>query len=486
MFSKSQYTKYQHCHKQLWLYKNKRDVMSAPDASLEKIFETGNQVGKAAWQIFPGGALVDEPYYEVERAVAKTRELMKTELTIYEAAFVYDDVLVRVDILHKTKNGWDMYEVKSSTEVKEEHQQDASVQGYVLRGAGVKLNKTYIMHINADYVKDSAQVNPKKLFTFSDITEALSPEEYVKQTLNEMRTFVKGEEPAQEISKGLCGGCEFQAYCWQHVPKNSVYDLPRIGNKAPLIAAHGHLKIEEVPFEYLTSDNQIRWANVFKTNMPYVDKDGIKGLLSQLRYPLYYLDFETTMPAIPIWLNTRPYQQIVFQASLHVQEKEGAALKHYEYLFEGKDDPRPKAAAFLLKHIGAAGTIIAHNAPFEKSRISEMIRDLDLTSAQADALKNMLPRFWDSKDAFQKYYLHPKCSCSASIKKVLPMVAPDMTYEGMQVAHGGDAMNAFDALYEDTLSPEDKAKLKNALLAYCKQDTLAMVKLVDFLRSIVS
>lgn len=479
MFSKSQYTKYQHCHKRLWLYKNKREVMSAPDAFTEQIFETGNEIGKEAWRIFPGGVLVDEPYYEVEKAVAKTKELMQTELTIYEAAFVYDDILVRVDMLYRTEAGWDIFEVKSATAVKQEYYDDASIQAYVLRGAGVNVSKVYIMHINDGHIKDNPDT---PLFSFANITEALTPDNIIRQNLTQMRALITQPEPIQEISKKLCGGCEFQAYCWQHVPKNSVYDLPRIGDKAAFIASHGYLKIEDIPVPYLSADNHLNWLNVYKNNEPHIDKEGIKSLLAQLQYPLYYLDFETTMPAVPIWSGTRPYQQIVFQASLHIQRAENAPLEHYEYLFEGKADPRPKTVGFLTKHIGPVGTIIAHNAAFEKSRISEMIRDLDLPTAQADALKAMLPRFWDSKDAFQKYYLHPACACSASIKKVLPMVAPDMTYEGLQVAHGGDAMNAFDTLYGDKLPPQEAVQLKSALLAYCKQDTLAMVKLVEFLK----
>jgi hypothetical protein len=485
MFSKSQYTKYQHCHKRLWLYKNKREVMSAPAAAQEKIFETGNRIGALARTVFPGGVLVEEPYYEVEAALAKTKELLNTADTIYEAAFLYDNVLVRADILHKTADGWDMIEVKSATDVKEEYHDDVAIQAYVLKGSGVDLNKVILMHINNEYLKTADDIDVNNFFVQADLTQALTPAETIKTTLLEMTREMAAPEPAQEIAKGFCEGCEFHAYCWAHVPENSVYDLPRISDKAKLIASHGYLKIADIPVEYLSSDNHIKWFKVYKSGVPHVDKEGIKALLSELRYPLYFLDFETTAPAVPLWLNTRPYQQIVFQASLHIIEHFGEEPKHYEYLFEGTEDPRPKAAEFLLKHIGNSGTIIAHHAAFEKSRISEMMRDLDLSAGDTARLKDMLTRFWDSKEAFQKYYFHPDFNCSASIKKVLPVVAPGMTYEGMAVAHGGDAMDAFDVLYENKLPPQEAAELRQHLLDYCRQDTLAMVKVVYFLRNLL-
>lgn len=484
MFSKSQYTKYLHCHKRLWLYKNNRDVMSPPDPAQEKIFETGNRVGALAREYFAGGKLVDEPFYEVETALEKTRELLNTADIIYEAAFLYNNVLVRADILHRTPGGWDVIEVKSATNVKEEYYDDAAIQAYVIKGTGLKINKVFLMHINNAYVKETDSIDLDKYFALADITEALTPPQAIEDTLTEMKKEMSGPEPVQEISKSLCGDCEFQTYCWVHVPKYSVYDLPRISNKAKLIAKHGYLKIADIPLEYLSSDNHIKWAQVYRTGEPFVDKEGIKALLSQLRYPLYFLDFESTAPAIPIWGGARPYQQIVFQASLHVLEQPGKEPKHYEYLFEGKDDPRPKAAEFLLKHIGNAGTIVAQHASFEKSRITEMVRDLDLSSSDAARLKDMLPRFWDTKDAFQKYYFHPEFHCSASIKKVLPVVAPGMTYEGMAVAHGGEAMDAFDVLYADSLSAKEVVQLRKDLLAYCQQDTFAMVKIVDFLMTL--
>jgi CRISPR/Cas system-associated exonuclease Cas4 (RecB family) len=459
--------------------------MTAPDAAQEKIFETGNRIGLFAQRVFPNGVLVDEPYYEIEKAVAKTQELLKTAHTVYEAAFLYDNVLIRVDILHKTDSGWTMIEVKSSTSVKEEYYEDVSIQAYVLRGSGIHLNKAVLMHINNEYVKQTSDIDINSFFIQADITETLTKPEVIKETLLEMTEEMSAPEPEAKISKRLCGGCEFEAYCWQNVPEDSVYNLPRISDKAAFIASHGYLKISDVPPEYLTTERQLKWLDVYLTNTPYIDKNGISELLAQLNYPLYFLDFETTSPAIPIWQNTRPYQQIVFQASLHVMEHEGATLQHYEYLFEGKDDPRPKAAEFLLKNIGGYGSIIAHNAAFEKSRIAEMARDVDLPQKNVDHLKNMLTRFWDSKDPFQKYYLHPGFHCSASIKKVLPVIAPGMTYEGMAVGNGGDAMDAFDALYASKLSEEEEKQLRKDLLAYCAQDTLAMVKIVEFLKNII-
>jgi hypothetical protein len=343
------------------------------------------------------------------------------------------------------------------------------------------------MHVNSDYVKQGKEIDIDNFFTLEDVTEKIYPGRIVIQRLLEMAHIIKKPEMQAEISKRLCAGCEFHSYCWQDIPKYCVYDLPRIkAETAALIAKQGYLGIKDIPAERLDSQMHLKWLEVYKTGKPYIDKQGIADLLLELKYPLYFLDFETTQQVIPIWENTRPYQQIAFQASLHILENENAQLKHYEYLFTDTKDPRYELTQFLIKHIGDTGSIIAHNAGFEKGIIKGLAKDLDIPKADKLKLKNMLDRFWDTKIPFQKYYLHPEFNCSASLKKVLPAVVPGMTYSGMDVADGGDAMEAFELLYYKSLPPDALEKKRKNLLEYCKQDTLAMVKLVEFLRKLAA
>jgi CRISPR/Cas system-associated exonuclease Cas4 (RecB family) len=493
MLSKSQYTKWRHCHKRLWLYKNKPQLATPPDKQQQKNFDIGNRIGMFARRRFAGGTLVMEKYNQIDDALAATRFRLQTDDTIYEAAFLYDDILIRVDILRKTPNGWDMIEVKSSTSVKAEHYADASVQAYVLQGAGIKLDKVFLMHIDSRYVREY-DLDFKQFFMLEDLTEELTPPDAIKKEIAKIKDAMQQPQPQVQIGKSKCKDCEFRAYCWRDIPEDSVYNLPKIAPElAASLARSRMLKIADIPPEAVRGVNNRRWLAVYRDNKPYIDKQGIADLLAQLEYPLHFLDFETTMSAIPDWQGTRPYQQIVFQASLHVLESENAELKHYAYLFNSNSDPRPKAVEFLLEHIGDKGTIIAHNAQFEKARIAEMARDLYMQK-DAHKLQAMLTRFWDTMIPFKKYYLHPDFHCSASIKKVLPVVAPGMTYEGMAIANGGDAMDAFDWLYSHGSvyafaymartreACEKREKLRKDLLAYCAQDTLAMVKIVEFLK----
>lgn len=243
--------------------------------------------------------------------------------------------------------------------------------------------------------------------------------------------------------------------------------------------------MKDLPPNSFDNENYNHWVEVYRTGKPYINHAAISQWLNRLEYPLYYLDFETAQPVVPLWKYSRPYQQIAFQFSLHIQEKPNGKFIHKEYLFEGKDDPRYACVKALLEYIGPTGTLIAHNASFEKTRIKEMAADLPLEQEQKDDLLKMTTRFMDTRDVFRADYLHPQMHGSSSIKKVLPSLVPEMTYEGMAVANGGEAMNAFDVLYFDCLPADKAAQLRKDLLAYCKQDTWAMVKLVEKLRESV-
>lgn len=501
MFSKSQYVKYKNCHKWLWLYKNKHDIMNVHDNNQKRQLEIGIKIGELARKKFANGVLVKESPIEIAKTVETTKKLLETENTIFEASFLFKEIFyndegkfvnapydcfARVDILNKTPDGWDLIEVKSSTEVKDEYLSDVSMQAYVLTGCKLKLNKVYIMHVNGDYVKQDSEIDLDNFFTLVDVTKEVEDYILVQRTLLEMDYQIKQPEPNATISKTMCGDCEFHSYCWKDIPSISVYNLPRIKpDKINLITKDGYLDIKDIPANYLTSEIHLKWLEVYKSGRPYIDRQAIADLLSELKYPLYFLDFETTQQAIPIWENSSPYQQIPFQASLHILESENAELKHFEYLFENEKDPRGEMINFLLKYIGDTGTIIAHNIGFEKGVIKNL-SELNISNEDKLKLESMTKRFWDTMTPFQKYYLHPNFNCSASLKKVLPVMVPSMTYEGMDVANGGDAMEAFDILYNKTLPPDELSKKRTSLLEYCKQDTLAMVYLVKELQKILT
>ncbi len=300
-----------------------------------------------------------------------------------------------------------------------------------------------------------------------------------------MAILAKEQEPQNVLKvKGTCDNCSFKDYCWADMPKISIFNIPRIGMKAEMLQEEGILDAKQIPPSSLGNFNQDKWVEVFKTGKPYINKEAIIAWLNNLKYPLYYFDFETINFAIPKFINSRPYSHIAFQFSLHIQQKPHGPLEHKEFLFEGKEDPRYACIEAIKQFIGPEGSIIAHYATFEKDRIKELA-ELQISQKDKDFLLSLLDRFEDTCEVFSKYYFHPDFKGSASIKKVLPVVCPGLTYEGMVVAHGGDAMTAFMLLYFDKLPAEEAKQLRKDLLAYCCQDTFAMVKLIDFLYEVI-
>ena len=492
--SKSQYIKYRSCPKRLWLNRNKKEVLTPPDAAQQKIFDRGHFIGELAWKRFPFGVLVKDGYKNPQEAIKRTQELMAQGVhVIYEAAaFTYNGILVFVDILEKTSTGWNLVEVKSSTGKPDKpdaiapiYLDDISIQRYVLSRCGVTPEHCYLMCINSHYVMETDALNLEQFFLLLTADNELVSDQDIEEDLEKIEKMLAGPEPEVELDKGGCAGCECHDYCWKDIPEDSVFDLLR-SNKAREYMKKGIVRIADLPPNSFDNDKYNHWVEVCRTQEPYINYAAVESWLKKLTYPLYYLDFETTQPVVPLWKYSRPYQQIPFQFSLHVQREPNGPFEHYEYLSTGKEDPRAGCAAALLKYIGKAGTIIAHNAAaFEKSRIKEMVRDLPMHKRESRRLLEMTERFADTGDVFKADYLHPKMHGSWSIKKVLPALVPEMSYEGMAVANGGDAMDAFDILYAEKLPPAELEQLRQDLLKYCEQDTWAMVKIVDVLRDSV-
>lgn len=486
MLSKSQYTQYKHCPKHWWLSRRKKEVLAPPSEALQTIFERGLFIGQVAREQFPGGVLVENAWQNPQAAVKRTQELMAQGVhAIYEAAFIYNGIFILADILEKTPSGWNLIEVKSSgISIDVIYWDDISIQNYVLSKCGLKVEHCYLMHINTKYFQDTDETDFKQFFLMTLADPELTPFEEIEKDLAAMQALQQADEPEADLDKTGCKMCPAHDYCWKDIPKGSVFEVFR-GDKARQLIHEGMPRVQDLPPDSFNSANYNHWVEVYRTGKPYIDHSAIAQWLNQLEYPLYYLDFETGQPVIPLWKYSRPYQQIPFQFSLHVQEKPNGEFVHYEYLFDGKQDPRYGCAETLLKYIGEKGSIIAHNATFEKGCIKYMANDLPLPQEQKDALMRMVGRFMDTADVFRRDYFHPKMRGSFSIKKVLPALVPEMTYDGMPIANGGQAMNAFSVLYEGKLSSEQKAKLRRDLLAYCEQDTWAMAKVVDVLRNSV-
>lgn len=490
MFSKSLYTRGLQCPKSLWLKKRKPSVLTAPSSSKEAIFSNGDDVGTLAHSLFPNGKEIEFEGSSFDEKIRQSKEWIEQgESVIYEATFKYDDVLVMVDILVFKEGKAHIYEVKSSTSLKEVYKNDVAIQYYVLSGLGYEIGSANVVHINSDYVR-AEELELEKFFVIEDISEIVKEKQKdIPLRLQEFREMLKGEEPKVEIGMHClnpyeCDACE---YCWEEqrkIPDYSVFNIARLKWEKRFELYHlGITKLEEI--EDLTPFNEGQRFQILSEKNPQIiiKKDKIQSFLSTLKYPIYHLDFETFQQSIPQWKGISPYEQIPFQYSLHIDYGDGR-LEHREFLAKEGSDPREALVKSLLKDIPQDVMLMAYNASFERGVIHKLSRAFEEYSQE---LKNIASNIVDLMIPFvEKDYYHPEMRGSYSIKKVLPALVPEMkeAYKELDLIHdGGEAMESYASLH--LMSEEQRRAYREALLKYCHLDTLAMVKVLEKLKEAV-
>lgn len=486
--SKSLYTKGIQCPKALWLKKYKPNVLTPPDEQAQAIFETGNIVGDLACELFPAGKEV--PYtINYDEMIATTKKWMEEGISnIYEATFNFNGILIMVDILKVESDGVSIYEVKSSTEVKDIYLHDVSIQYYVLKNLGFSIKSASVVHINNEYVRGES-LELDKLFKIVDVTsEVQSLQSNIPSILKEFETYLedKVNEPDIDIGK-YCNKpyeCDAKNYCWKvqrQIPEYSIFNIFNLGSKKQVeLYNQGIIDIEDIPEDFDLTANQAQAVENYKSKVSYIDKENIKAFLEKLTYPIYHLDFETYQQAIPQYKGIKPFEQIPFQYSLHIEYEDGT-LEHKEYLSQDSIDSRYELAQKLCEDIPSDVTVLAYNMSFEKGvikRLANLFPDLSihLLAINENMQDLMIP--------FQKkWYVTPSMQGSYSIKYVLPALVPEFekAYKELEcVQNGSQAMNAFANMSK--LDEVNKEKMKTSLLEYCKLDTLAMVKILNKLK----
>jgi len=488
--SKSLYTRGMQCPKSLWLKKYKLEVLTPPDASVQAVFETGNVVGELACQLFPDGkeVLFTRDYGEM---IATTKVLLDEGVqNIYEATFNYNGILVMVDILHVEPDGVEIYEVKSSTSVKDIYLHDVSIQYYVLKNLGFHIKSANVVHIDSSYIRGDA-LDIDALFSVVDVTgDVLELQENIPHVLEEFETYLEDKTNEPDIDIGShCNKpyeCDAKEYCWRvqrSIPEYSMFNIFNLGSKKQVeLYEQGIVDIKDIPDIFAMTAKQSQAVSNYKSGVTHIDKVAIEGFLSTLAYPIYHLDFETFQQAIPEWKGISPFMQIPFQYSLHIEHEDGR-LEHHEFLAVDGIDPRELLAQKLCEDIPIDVTVLAYNMGFEKGVIRKLASKYETLSLHLldihDNIKDLMTPFQ------QKHYVTPSMNGSYSIKYVLPALVPQMqqAYKELDgVQNGGEAMNAFANLSK--LDETEKEKMRDALLEYCKLDTLAMVKILKKLREI--
>jgi len=461
--------------------------MDAISQGQQAIFDQGHNVGKLAQKLFPGGM---DASYELPqgfmKSMNKTKELIKNGQTvIYEAGLMANQTHCFADILVKENNKYKIYEVKSSSEVKDIHLYDAAFQYYVAKNYGLEISDISIVYLNTKYVK-IGEIDVKEIFIVESVfDQILQMQNSVVSLLSqETEALNKPEAPTIEIGTHCFDpyDCSFLGHCWKDVPDYSVFNISRLSiDKKFDLYRKGITKTSEIPENYPLNTNQFLQVQSDKTGENIIDKNGIKEFLNKLDYPLYFLDFETFNPAIPLYDFSTPYQQIVFQYSLHILDKPGGKLIHKEFLANNTGDPRISMMKRLIKDIGPNGDIIVYNKGFETARLKEIAKNFPVFESNNF---DMLDRIADLMIPFQqKLYYTPEMKGKYSIKNVLPALVPRFSYADLEINNGGDASVAFANLLLET-DPQTINKTRENLLEYCKLDTLAMVEILNVLYSI--
>ena len=469
------------CHKLLWwmVHEPEADEL-IPDIGTQDLFDQSREVEREAQKLFPGGAVIGSQFDTTGARLEATREaLARGEAILFEASFEADDVLVRVDVLMRESDGFTLIEVKSSSELKDEHIPDAAVQVHVLRAAGLDVRKVEIMYLNKAYRHPAGD-----LFVREDVTpkvELLLPE--VPRLIAEQLTTIRGPQPDVAINRHCSDPreCPFWDRCWPQ-DRFHVTKLYRGRDKGLGLMRRGIALMSEIPPNEKLSDTQKR-QKISAEKSALVVQPTLAAALEPFEGKLGYLDFETIRRAVPVWPGTKPWQQTVVQFSYH-EDQPGGGQSHVGWLAEGPTDPRDELARVMLEATQHAGKIVMYSS-FERSRIRDLQEALPRRRADLEALEAKLI---DLLPVMQGHVYHPDFNGSFSLKFALTPLVPELTYSDLMIQEGMRAsVEIWRLLFVAHLIPKEKrAKLRQDLLAYCERDTLAMVKLLAALRTLAS
>jgi hypothetical protein len=342
------------------------------------------------------------------------------------------------------------------------------------------MNRAYLVHINNGYVRQG-DIVPEELFVLQDITGIVKEKQgSIPDTLAEMRAMLRGKMPEIDIGPHCSDpyDCDFMGFCWQHVPEDSVFSLRGRGIDQWELYRQGVIKLEDVPLDSLNLMQRMQ-VEYYLDKKSHADPAKIRKFLEKIRYPVCFLDFETFGSGIPLFDGTRPYQQVPFQYSLHRFDAEGGELRHFEYLAQPGVDPRKEIAEKLVGEIPEGACVIAYNMSFEK----RVMRELgDFVPNLRKRLNAIAEGMIDLMEPFKRRDIyHWRMNGSYSLKSVLPVLVPGMTYEDLEISDGTMASEAYFAM-ETIADPAELSRLRKALLEYCEQDTLGLVRLLEKMR----
>lgn len=472
--TKSTYTAGVRCEKHLWL--DEQEPWRATPITLDtkRRFEHGTQVGLRARDDFPTGVLIYGNPFDIERAKRETQEALAAGATVlFEATFEHDGVLAVVDILERVgPDSWHLIEVKSTTNYEaKKHLPDAALQAFVVKQFGLPVTRVSVHYLNKEFLAP----NEGDLFVREDVTASI---DFIEVSANiDSLKRVLGLPSAPDVLIGShCKNpydCPYRKHCWEPFGKLTVFHVPKTIHHTRIrrLRDLGVVLLNDIPDDFPLSESEREGVQLILEQAQRIDADSVRTLLRGLEFPIHFFDFETIDYPHPLLAGTHPYQKIPFQFSCHVLHADGR-LEHADYLHESLSDPRLPLIDAILETIDSHGSVVAFHVPFERQILKELMRDFP---DHAPAIQGIIERFWDLRDVFTGPYQDARFEGSTSVKKVLPVLCPDMTYDGMEVPDGTTAMAVWENVVNGRSS--DSERHLAALRKYCEQDTLAMVRL---------
>lgn len=489
--TKSRYVAGLECAKEIWLMFNKPEELPKIDEATQNRFDEGHKVGELAKLMFPEG--IEVPNHLPEENDKVSRELLKKRKPLFEAGFIHNNgkCYARADILLPAgKSEWDIIEVKSAASVKEYYLDDISFQKYCYEGAAVKIRKCFVLHVNKEYVR-RGEICPKNFFVQREVTQSVGlmmPQvpANIKKLFNIINLKKCPEYKDGENYHDDLYGVHKNDKFWKANPDSDILYLYRGAKKAADLFDLGILKIADIPKDYDLNEKQRIQQAAHSQWKPYANIQELQSFLKHLKYPIYFMDFETYATAIPLYDGLKPYQQIPFQFSVHMLKKKGEKLIHMSFLAKGSKDPRSMFIHELKKAIGKKGSIVVYNQSFEQSILQRLAEH---SPKYGKWVASTVPRMIDLLVPFKNiYYYHPAQKGSASLKKVLPALT-GVTYDDFVIGNGSQASLSYlfitHGAYLGKKATSDEVRKTRAYLEeYCGQDTEGMAMIIEKLEAI--
>ena len=483
LISKSEYMLYCKHPAWLWIKKHAKDLLPPIDEALQARFDDGHAFEPFVEALYPNLIRLGfNSYSEYLEMPDKTAEAWDYGAEVVsQGRYESGSITCISDIVRRDGDAFILTEIKSSSSAKKEHELDLAFQKVVLESAGYPIKRCEVAHVNNSHVR-RGDISSIELVGFTDITEEVDA--LIDGTKSRIEKAIRVAQandmpdpsPEQAKLKSYEDWLGIRKKISPPLPDNSIHFLPNMdAEKSSKLVEDGINTVDEIKDWTVLKPSTQKYLAAKAEGKLVVDKDKLNSFLSEITYPVYYFDYEASQSLLPPWDGTRPYQQVPFQYSLHILREPNGELKHREYLHRDVSNPMPNLIDSLMENVGDEGSILVWYESYEKTRNNEMA---EMYPDAASFLNAFNDRIIDLMKPFSQNMVRDEAFLgSSSIKKVLPALIPDLSYDDLGVQEGEAAARRWKEVTLGEVSDSECAKVYSDLIEYCKLDTLAMVKI---------